>query len=126
MDRIGFKPVYYFSFALSSPAIWLFVHADGWGVYPLAFVSGFLLLATLFPAVALAQKVAPKGTSLVSSIVMGLALGTAGLLMPLIVLLVLPETSGRTLEEISPEFDRETEESSSAFAGTSARRRSGA
>jgi len=40
-------------------------------------------LATLFPAVALAQKFAPGGRSLVSSIVMGLALGIAGLLMPL-------------------------------------------
>jgi FSR family fosmidomycin resistance protein-like MFS transporter len=46
-------------------------------------VSGFLLLATLFPALALAQKIAPKGRSLVSSIVMGLALGIAGLLNPL-------------------------------------------
>ena len=45
-------------------------------------MCGFLLLATLFPAVALAQKIAPKGRSLVSSIVMGLALGTAGILMP--------------------------------------------
>jgi FSR family fosmidomycin resistance protein-like MFS transporter len=83
VDRIGFKPVYLFSFALSSPFILLFIHASGWQVYPLAFVSGFLLLATLFPALALAQKVAPRGRSLVSSIVMGLALGTAGLLMPL-------------------------------------------
>jgi FSR family fosmidomycin resistance protein-like MFS transporter len=83
VDRIGFKPVYLFSFALSSPFILLFIHAAGWQVYPLAFVSGFLLLATLFPALALAQKVAPRGRSLVSSIVMGLALGIAGLLMPL-------------------------------------------
>ena len=49
----------------------------------MAFLSGLLLLATLFPAVALAQKIAPNGRSLVSSIVMGLALGTAGILMPL-------------------------------------------
>jgi len=83
VDRIGFKPVYLFSFALSSPFILLFIHAAGWLVYPLAFVSGFLLLATLFPALALAQKVAPSGRSLVSSIVMGLALGMAGILMPL-------------------------------------------
>ena len=83
VDRIGFKPVYLFSFALSSPFILVFIHATGWQVYPLAFVSGFLLLATLFPALALAQKVAPRGRSLVSSIVMGLALGLAGLLMPI-------------------------------------------
>jgi FSR family fosmidomycin resistance protein-like MFS transporter len=83
VDRIGFKPVYVSSFALSTPFILLFIHASGWQVYPLAFVSGFVLLATLFPAVALAQKVAPRGRSLVSSIVMGLALGVAGLMMPL-------------------------------------------
>jgi len=82
-DRIGFKPIYFFSFALSSPSLLLFIQAAGWQLYPLAFMSGFLLLATLFPAVALAQKVAPEGRSLVSSIVMGLALGVAGLLMPL-------------------------------------------
>ena len=42
-----------------------------------------LPILTLFPAVALAQKVVPEGRSLVSSIVIGLALGIAGLLMPL-------------------------------------------
>jgi FSR family fosmidomycin resistance protein-like MFS transporter len=83
VDRIGFKPIYFFSLALSSPCMLLFIHATDWQVFPFAFISGFLLLATLFPAVALAQKVAPKGRSLVSSIVMGLALGAAGLLMPL-------------------------------------------
>ena len=82
VDRIGYKPVYLFSFALSSPCILLFIHGSGWKVYPMAFLCGFLLLATLFPAVALAQKIAPKGRALVSSIVMGLALGTAGILMP--------------------------------------------
>jgi len=83
VDRIGFKPIYYFSFALSSPSLLLFIQAAGWQLYPLAFMSGFLLLATLFPAVALAQKVVPEGRSLVSSIGMGLALGIAGLFMPL-------------------------------------------
>ncbi len=77
------QPIYYFSFALSSPSLLLFIQTTGWQLYPLAFMSGFLLLATLFPAVALAQKVAPEGRSLVSSIVIGLALGIAGLLMPL-------------------------------------------
>ena len=83
VDRIGFKPVYFFSFVLSPPCILLFINSQGPQIYPIAFLSGFLLLATLFPAVALAQKVAPRGRSLVSSIVMGLALGTAGLLLPL-------------------------------------------
>ena len=83
VDRVGFKPVYFFSFALSPPSILLFINSQGLQIYPIAFLSGFLLLATLFPAVALAQKVAPKGRSLVSSIVMGLAMGSAGLLLPL-------------------------------------------
>ena len=82
VDRIGYKPIYLFSFALSSPCILFFIYGSGWKIYPIAFLCGFLLLATLFPAVALAQKIAPKGRSLVSSIVIGLALGTAGVLMP--------------------------------------------
>ena len=84
VDRIGYRPVYFFSFALSTPCALLFTHSAGWPLYPLAFLSGFLLLATMFPAVALAQQVAPKGRSLVSSIVMGLTLGGAGILMPLV------------------------------------------
>ncbi|MCJ7830607.1 MAG: MFS transporter [Desulfobacterales bacterium] len=83
VDRIGFKPIYYLSFGLSSPCILMFVQASDRLLYPLAFLSGFLLLATLFPGVALAQQIAPKGRSLVSSIVMGLSLGTAGVMMPL-------------------------------------------
>ena len=83
VDRIGFKPVYYFSFALSSPFLLFFIHGAGGWVFPLAFISGFLTLATLFPGVALAQQIAPNNRSLVSSIVMGFAMGTSGLLMPL-------------------------------------------
>jgi FSR family fosmidomycin resistance protein-like MFS transporter len=83
VDRIGFRPVYFFSFALASPTLLLFINADGRYIYPLALLAGFFILATLFPALALAQKVVPKGRSLVSSIIMGLAMGMAGLLMPL-------------------------------------------
>jgi MFS transporter, FSR family, fosmidomycin resistance protein len=83
VDRIGFRPVYYLSFALSSPFLLLFIHSAGWWVYILSFISGFLMLATLFPGVVLAQQIAPNNRSLVSSIVMGFALGTSGVLMPL-------------------------------------------
>jgi FSR family fosmidomycin resistance protein-like MFS transporter len=83
VDRIGFRPVYFSSFALSSPCLLLFIHGTGGWIYPLAFLSGFLILATLFPAVALVQKIAPEDRSLVSSIVMGFAIGTGGVLMPL-------------------------------------------
>jgi len=83
VDRIGFRPIYFFSFALTFPCIVLFVHSTGWPVYPLSFLAGFLVLATAFPALTLAHQLAPKGRSLVSSIVMGLSLGTGGILMPL-------------------------------------------
>jgi FSR family fosmidomycin resistance protein-like MFS transporter len=83
VDRIGFKPVYFFTFALSSPSLLLFINADGRYIYPFALLTGFFVLATLFPALALAQKVVPEGRSLVSSIIMGLAMGIAGLMMPL-------------------------------------------
>lgn len=83
VDRIGFKPVYRFSFSLSSPCLYLFVNSSGWPLYPLAFFSGFFLMATLFPALALAQQVAPKARSLISGIIMGFAMGIAGTLLPL-------------------------------------------
>ena len=83
-DRIGFRPIFYFSFALFAPCLILFIHNTGWPVYPLSFLAGSLALATLFPSVALAQQLAPKGKALVSSIVMGLALGTGGILTPLV------------------------------------------
>ena len=82
VDRIGFRPVYYFSFALTTPCLILFIHSGGWIVYLLSFFSGFLALATMFPSVALAQQVAPQSKSLVSSIIMGLTLGVGGILMP--------------------------------------------
>lgn len=82
VDRIGFRPVYYFSFALTTPCLLFFIHSAGWFVYVLSFFSGFLSLATMFPSVALAQQVAPQNKSLVSSIIMGLTLGVGGILMP--------------------------------------------
>jgi len=81
-DRIGYRSVYFVSFALSAPCMLLFIHHTGQLLYLLSFVTGFLLLATLFPAVALAQQVAPNGRSLVSSIIMGLGMGISGILMP--------------------------------------------
>jgi len=84
VDRFGFRPIYFFSFALSPPCLYLFVHSSGWLTYAFSFVAGFIILATLFPAVALAQKVAPRGRSLVSSIVMGLTMGLGGILLPFI------------------------------------------
>ena len=83
VDKLGFKPVYYTSYALTVPCLLGFINATGWLVYPVAFVTGFVVLATMFPSVTLAQKVAPKGRSMVSSLVMGLAFGTGGMMVPI-------------------------------------------
>lgn len=83
VDRIGYRPVYYGSFGLAVPCLLAVLHVRGWGVYPLAFMTGFVSLATLFPALALAQQIAPRATSLVSSLIMGLAMGFGGMLVPL-------------------------------------------
>jgi len=47
------------------------------------FFAGFFLLATLPLGVAMAQEMAPRGKSMVSSLMMGLAFGTGGMLTPL-------------------------------------------
>ena len=46
-------------------------------------MAGFFVLATLPLGVALAQELAPQGRSLVSSLMMGLAFGTGGMMTPL-------------------------------------------
>ena len=48
-----------------------------------AFVSGFFILATMFVAIVMAQKLAPQGRSMVASLIQGLAYGIAGILAPL-------------------------------------------
>ncbi len=82
-DRIGYKPIFLATFGLATPGLYLLVHARGGWVYPSVFLTGFLVLATLPLGVAMAQEFAPKGRSMVSSLMMGLAFGTGGMLTPL-------------------------------------------
>jgi FSR family fosmidomycin resistance protein-like MFS transporter len=56
---------------------------DGW-IYPSAFLAGFFSMAILPLGVAMAQELAPKGKSMVSSLMMGLALGTGGIMSPIV------------------------------------------
>jgi FSR family fosmidomycin resistance protein-like MFS transporter len=81
-DRIGFKSIFLVFHTLSVPSIYLLLAAPGRWVYPCAFLTGFFLLATLPLGVALAQKLAPRGKSMASSLMTGLAFGTGGLLTP--------------------------------------------
>ena len=82
-DRIGFKPVFICTHLLATPCIVAALYLpDNW-IFVFCALSGFFILATIPLGVALAQKLAPKGKSMASSLMMGLAYGTGGLLTPL-------------------------------------------
>jgi FSR family fosmidomycin resistance protein-like MFS transporter len=83
-DRIGYKPVFLVCNLLAAPVLLLSVIVRGPWVYPCAFLAGFFSMATLPLGVAMAQELAPKGRSMVSSLMMGLALGTGGILSPVV------------------------------------------
>ena len=83
-DRIGYKPVFLVCNLLAAPVLLLSVFIRGGWVYPSAFLAGFFSMATLPLGVAMAQELAPKGRSMVSSLMMGLALGTGGILSPVV------------------------------------------
>lgn len=82
-DRIGFKPIFYGSNLVTTPAIFLLLNMPGKWVYLNSFITGAFSLATLPIGVALAQKLAPKGKSMASSLMMGFAIGTGGVLTPI-------------------------------------------
>ena len=82
-DRIGYKPIYYVSFGLATPGLLLLLYLPGRWVFVGAFLSGFFVLATMFVAIVMAQKLAPQGRSMVASLIQGLAYGIAGILAPL-------------------------------------------
>ena len=83
-DGKGYRFIFYISFGLSTPCLIWLINSHGWAVYAASFMSGFFLLATMFPTVALANQLVPEGKSLVSSLTMGLASGIGGILAPLI------------------------------------------
>ncbi len=82
-DRIGYKPIFYCAHSLATPSLYLLLYITGNWVYLSAFLAGFFVLATLPLGVAMAQELAPKGRSMVSSLMMGLAFGTGGMMAPL-------------------------------------------
>jgi len=83
-DRIGFKPVFYTTHVLMLPALVLLLYLPGNWIYPGAVLAGFFTLATLPLGVVMAQKLAPRGRSMVASLMMGLAQGLGGMLSPLV------------------------------------------
>ena len=79
-DRIGYKPVFLAAHFLTTPSMFLLLLLPGNWVYPGAFLSGFFVMATIPLGVAMAQKMAPRGKSMASSLMTGLAYGIGGLL----------------------------------------------
>ena len=82
-DRIGFRKIFFTSFLMATPLLLLLVTARGPWVYLLTFLSGFFVMATLPLGVTLAQTLAPKGRSMVSSLMMGFAFGLGGTMTPI-------------------------------------------
>ena len=82
-DRVGYKPIFFVSHSLATLTLFLLLFLKGDWVYFSAFWAGFFVLATLPLGVAMAQELAPKGRSMVSSLMMGLAFGTGGMMTPL-------------------------------------------
>ncbi|MBL0713916.1 MAG: MFS transporter [Desulfosarcina sp.] len=83
-DRIGPKPIFLFAHVLMTPVLLLFLQMRGnWG-YPGALLAGGFVLATLPLGVVMAQTLAPRGRSMVASLMMGFAFGLGGIMAPLI------------------------------------------
>lgn len=83
-DRIGFKPVFLFSFLFMAPALLLFMQLSGNWVYGGAILAGGFILAPLPLGVTMAQTLAPKGRSMVASLMMGFAYGLGGAITPIV------------------------------------------
>jgi FSR family fosmidomycin resistance protein-like MFS transporter len=82
-DRIGYKPVFYLAHSLTTPSLYLLLYLPGNWVYVGVSLAGFFAMATLPLGVAMAQEWAPKGRSMVSSLMMGLAFGLGGMMTTL-------------------------------------------
>ncbi len=83
-DRMGYKRILWVTHGLMAPSILIFLLASGSWVYPATILAGGFTLASLPLGVVMAQKIAPRGRSMVASLMMGLAFGAGGLLSPLV------------------------------------------
>ncbi|MGE5258250.1 MAG: MFS transporter, partial [Hyphomicrobiales bacterium] len=83
-DRTHYRPIFVLSHLLTAPALLLSLYLREAWIYPCSFISGFFSMATLPLGVALGQQLAPRGRSMVSSLMMGLALGIGGVMSPVI------------------------------------------
>ncbi len=83
-DRIGFKKVFLLAHGLMTPVLLLFLRTQGPWIYGGALLSGAFMLASLPLGISLAQTLAPKGRSMVASLMMGFAFGLGGIVTPVV------------------------------------------
>jgi FSR family fosmidomycin resistance protein-like MFS transporter len=83
-DKIGFKSIFYWTHGLMTPVLLLFLNLSGNWIYLGAFTAGLFVLATLPIGVVMAQELAPRGRSMVASLMMGFAYGLGGVVSPVI------------------------------------------
>jgi FSR family fosmidomycin resistance protein-like MFS transporter len=82
-DRFGYKPLFYATHGLATPCLYLLIFLPGKWVYVSVFLAGFFVLATMPLGVAMAQELAPRGRSMISSLMMGFAFGAGGMMTAL-------------------------------------------
>ena len=78
-DRIGRRRMMALSLILSTPLLFLFVHSHGPWAYVFLGAGGIAIYLSAAVTIVMAQELMPHRPSVASSIVMGLAWGTAGL-----------------------------------------------
>ena len=83
-DRMGYKRLLWITHGLMTPFLLVFLLVSGKWIYPATILAGGFNMASLPLGVVMAQKIAPRGRSMVASLMMGLAFGTGGILAPII------------------------------------------
>lgn len=83
-DRMGYKRLLWITHGLMTPFLLLFLTVPGRWIYPATILAGGFNMASLPLGVVMAQKIAPKGRSMVASLMMGLAFGTGGIFSPIV------------------------------------------
>ena len=83
-DRMGYKRLLWITHGLMTPLLLVFLLAAGHWIYPATILAGGFSMASLPLGVVMAQKIAPRGRSMVASLMMGLAFGTGGILSPIV------------------------------------------
>ena len=83
-DRMGYKRLLWITHSLMTPFLLMFLLVPSKWIYPATILAGGFNMASLPLGVVMAQKIAPKGRSMVASLMMGLAFGTGGILSPIV------------------------------------------